>query len=327
MRYIISSSFASMLAISFATASMADVPTVVTDMPAVTAIVAQVMGDMGAPTGLLDKGASPHSFQLRPSQAQAINDADLIFWIGPELTPWLDRALQGGAADRAVALLHSDGTFTKDFSAEGGHEDHDHGHDHGAEATETDDHAHDHEAETGHDHDHSGTDPHAWLDPANASLWAGVIAAKLSEKDPANALTYQANAKAAQDAIAALDGEIASLLAPVKDRPFVVFHDAYGYFAGHYGLSVAGAVSLGDASAPSAARLSELQARVAEGEVVCLFPEAQHDPALLIQIADATGVKIGAPLDPEGTSYDAGPDAYAQLMRGLATSLADCLMP
>ncbi len=105
------------------------------------------------------------------------------------------------------------------------------------------------------DHAHDGTDPHAWLDPANAQVWLAAIADELSRLDADNAATYAANAKAAIARIAALDAEVAQTLAPAQGKPLIVYHDAYGYFAAHYGLSIFGSVALGDATAPGAARL------------------------------------------------------------------------
>jgi zinc transport system substrate-binding protein len=324
MRYIITSVLASQLA----TAALAEVPAVVTDIPPVHSLVAMVMGDLGQPVLLLDQGGDAHDFQLRPRQAGAIADADLVVWIGPEMSPWLDHVLESGATQGAVlGLLAAEGTFRQDYDAEGGH---DHGgHDHAAEKAH--DHGtkdvHDHTAAGGHDHeghDHAGTDPHAWLDPHNAEAWVGLIAAELGRIDPANATTYAANAAAAAAQIDALEAEVEATLAPVKDRAFVVFHEAYGYFAGHFGLTIAGAVAEGDAASPGAARLRELQA-AAEGRALCVFPEANHDPALSAQLAEATGTRLGGALDPEGAGLEPGAGLYPALLTGLAQTLADCL--
>jgi zinc transport system substrate-binding protein len=314
MRYIITLAFAT-------TPALAEVPDVVTDIPPVHALVAEVMGDLGQPVLLLERGADEHDFQLRPSQAAAVADADLVVWIGPELTPWLDSAMDTrpeGAS--ALALLSAEGTLTRAYSD--AKEEHDH-------AEEGHDHDHDHEghdhAKDDHDHGHShdGTDPHAWLDPGNGQAWLGLIAAELSRIDPANAATYEANAAAQR--IAALDAELAAILAPVKGKPVVTFHDAYGYFGDHYGLTFAGSIALGDASSPGAQRLSELRATLEAGEVLCIFPEAQHDPALVTQMAEGTGARIGGLLDPVGSTLEPGPEAYSALLKGMATTFADCL--
>ncbi|MDT8854609.1 zinc ABC transporter substrate-binding protein [Paracoccaceae bacterium Fryx2] len=331
MRYTISLTVASAL---WAGTAAAEVPRVVTDLPPVHALVSMVMGDLGQPGLLLDRGANAHSFQMRPSQAQALSEADLIVWIGPEMTPWLDRTLRGMETTAAqVHLLDARGTYLQDFRAggsAGGHDHAKHDHDHAAEASAATE-GHDHAEGEGHDHAegeahaHAGTDPHAWLDPANGALWLDTIAVALSGLDPANATVYTANAAAAQAQIAATDAEVAAILAPVKDKPFVVFHDAYGYFAGHYGLNVAGSVALGDASSPGAARLADLRAGMQAGSALCIFPEARHDPALVAQMAEGTRVRVGGTLDPEGAMLEPGPGLYPLMLRGLASTLADCL--
>ena len=333
MRYTISLAMASLAA----TTAVAEVPRVVTDIPPVHSLVAQVMGDLGAPVLLLEPGADEHSFQLRPSQAAALNDASVVFWIGPDLTPWLERALET-APDTVgrVALLGAGGSATRDYAtdeaehaegegaehAEGEAQDHDAEHDHEAEAGAAEG-THDHEEE--HDHAHGGVDPHAWLAPANATVWVGVIAAELARLDPENAATYAANAATATAVIAAADAKTRATLAPLADRPFVVFHDAYGYFVDSYGLTLAGAVAEGDAADPGAARVAALRDMVAAGGAVCLFPEAQHDPALLAQMTEGTVARIGGALDPVGSTLEPGPQMYGALLTGMAATIATCL--
>lgn len=299
MRYIISLVCASLVGLPVA---RAEVPLVVTDIPPVHSLVARVMGDLGSPVLLTDRGGSAHDFQLRPSQAAALADAGLVVWIGPEMTPWLDRLLDGMAGDGArLQLLDVAGTATRQFGTGAGHDD----------------------AEDGHDH--GGTDPHAWLDPGNAGVWLAAIAAELSRIDPDNAATYQANGVAAAAGIVRLDSTLAVQLAPVRGKPFVVFHDAVGYFADHYGLTVAGSVALGDAAMPGAARLKQLQSQLATGGAVCIFPETNHDPKLVTAMAEGTNARIGGALDPEGAQVEPGPDAYAAILTGLVDTLVDCL--
>jgi len=316
MRYIISLLLTS-------TAAMAEVPTVVTDIPPVHSLTAAVMGNLGAPVLLLDRGASPHDFQFRPSQMRDVQGADLVIWMGPELTPWLEKPLAARAEGAALlGLLDAPGTFLTEFgqAMEATEEAaQDHGHDHAAEAGE------DHADHSGHDdHDHSGVDPHAWLDPANGKLWLGLIANALSAQDPGNAATYAANAARAATAIDVAEAKATALLAPTKARPFVAFHDAYGYFTEHFGLSVAGTVSLGDAASPGARHLAELRETLANAPPTCVFPEAQHDPALIAQLAADTGTTLGQSLDPVGSTLEPGPDLYPALIVTLAKTIAAC---
>lgn len=105
----------------------AKIPAVVTDLPAVYSLVSQVMQGVGTPQILLDQGSDPHSFQLRPSQARAISQADLLFWIGPELTPWLQRAISGiGLKGKQLELFEAQGTILRSFEDSGEHETHEH---------------------------------------------------------------------------------------------------------------------------------------------------------------------------------------------------------
>jgi zinc transport system substrate-binding protein len=305
-------------------------------------------GVLGAPVLLLDRGADAHSFQLRPSQAAALSDAGLVFWIGPEMTPWLDRTLEGvGDGAEAVALLGAGGSNTRQFGeAHDDHDGHSGDHDHAAQASAEDhdhahdDHEHDHAehdhgehqtADAGHDHDHdaeghahTGVDPHAWLAPANAKAWLGVIRDHLAEADPENAAVYEANAAAAAARLDALDADLRARLAPTADKPFVVFHDAYGYFADAYDLTLAGSIALGDAADPGAARVAEIRDAVQHDGAVCIFAEANHSPDLVTMLAEGTGLRTGM-LDPAGSLLDPGPALYETLLTGMANEIATCL--
>ena len=292
--------------------AFAQVPRVVTDMPATQSLVAQVMGKLGTPSILLAPGADPHSYQMRPSEARALEQSGLVIWMGPEMTPWLEHALEAGSKTRTeITLLKVDGTHTRRFAGDGDDDEEDgHGHDHGAADT---------------DADGLMLDPHAFLDPQNAALWLGAIAGALGQADPENAATYAANAKAAQADLAALDAKLTQKLAPLAGRGFVTYHDAYGYFAEHYGLDDAGWVSPGDATDPGAAHLKALRAELVQKGVVCAFPEAGHDPRPLERLTEGTKVRMGGMLDPEGLAHDRGPGLYAKTLETLADTLAECL--
>ena len=287
MRYTLSLCLTTLLV---SAPAFADTPNVVTDFGPVDSLVQQVMGDLGQTVMLLPKGGDPHDFQMKPSQAQALSDADLIFWNGPELMPALADAIATLGSDaKSVPLLQTGGGKTRLFDGD------------------------------------EGTDPHAWLDPTNASAWLATIASELGTKDPANAATYTANATAAQSALAALDAEIIAGLAPIKAKPFVVFHDALGYFADHYGLTIAGAIELGDASEPGAAQLTSIKTILSETRAVCVFPELGRDPKFIATVTEGSTARIGQAQDVEAMMLDPGPSQYATLLRNLATTLTDCL--
>lgn len=155
-------------------------------------------------------------------------------------------------------------------------------------------------------------------------MWLTAIAAALSRQDPQNAAAYQANAEAAAARIAALDSTLGQRLAPYADRRFVVFHDAYGYFTDHFGLQPAVPVSLGDASTPSAARISQVRSEITESGAVCAFPEYAHDPVLIETVIEGSDVRLGEELSPEGGSLAHGGGQYDRLLTSIAETLIGC---
>ncbi|MCT8158897.1 zinc ABC transporter substrate-binding protein [Pseudoruegeria sp. SHC-113] len=345
------------LAAASAQPAFADVPHVVTDIAPVHSLVAQVMGTLGTPDLLIDGAMDPHSFQMKPSQARSLSEADLFVWVGPELTPSLERAIEGtGVKGEALALLgHVHGEAHGEAHGEDHHEDHgdekhgdhahdDHAHDdHGDE--KHDDHAHNDEKhddhaegehkEAGHDdhgdehgddhhgHDHGGVDPHAWLDPMVAREWLGEIALHLGEADPENAATYAANALAAQSRIDTLIANVEGTLADGGLGPVLVFHDAYDHFADRFGVEILGALKAGDHAAPSAAQIKELRDEVAAQPVACVFREPQQDDRLIRAVVEDTDVGYGL-LDPTGATLTPGADLYDALILGMAKSFATC---
>ncbi|WP_371411660.1 zinc ABC transporter substrate-binding protein [Paracoccus sp. SY] len=282
---------------------LAEPPQVVVDTPVTASLVQQVMGDLGQVQVLLPKGASAHHHQMRPSDARGLQDAGLLVWTGPELTPWLDRAASLVGGDVAqLRLLDVPGTHLRGY---------DDGHDH--------DHDHD------HDHAHGGVDPHAWLDPDNAQAWVAAIADTLEKADPDNATAYRQNAAAAAEEIRRLDQDLRAQLQPHAGATFVVFHDAYGYFTEHFGLEPAIAVSLGDASTPSAARLKEIRARITDGHAICAFPEYGSEPKLVQAVTEGSSIRAGSELMPEGGDLEPGPQLYGQILAQMAGTISDCL--
>lgn len=306
-------------AILLAGPALAEVPRVVTDIAPVHALAAGVMGELGTPDLLIEPGQSPHGHVLRPSEARALDQADVVFWVGPELTPQLGEtvaALTEGA--RSLALIDAEGVTRLPFregpvfAAEGAAHSGGHGHDTAEE----------HHAEEHGQHNHDGIDPHAWLDPRNAKAWVGRMAETLSEADPEHAATYRQNAEATVGRIETLTEEVAARLEGVSPGSFVVFHDAYQYFETGFDLSSAGAISLADASDPSPARLAELREAMAGAGVRCVLTEPQFNAGLAQSVL---GNEIDtAVVDPIGTGLEPGAALYEDLLRRIAGTLADC---
>ncbi len=342
-------------AVFCANAALAEGPRVAVDIAPVHSLVAQVMDGVGAPDLIVRPGASPHNYAMRPSEAAALSDADMVIWMGDGLTPWLTGSIEKLAGDAIhLELLETDGTHLLEFREEiafehDDHEEHDKHDDHGDHEDHTDhkdhdghgdhdDHADhddhkehdahaaddDHDDHGGHDgHEHHGDhDPHAWLSPKNAQHWLTLIANELSAVDPDNADTYRNNAAQAVAELEQLLQSVEAVLDPVRGVPFMVFHDAYYYFEEAFDIHATAAVSIGDASRPGPARIAALRDLARDRQIGCVLTEPQFDPKLATSIMGDV-FKTGE-LDPMGTSTAPGPALYADMMRALAAGFAQC---
>ena len=378
MRIVKSLFFASTFLASTLTAAKADV-NVVTSLKPIHSLVSAVMEGVGEPTLIVEGAGSPHAYALKPSQAQSLESADVVFWVGDELEAFLEKPLQTIAANaKSVALIDAHdliklkfrdgGAFDDHGHEEKGHDDHghekkakadhddhghddhghekkakadhdDHGHDdHGHEKKAKaghddhghDDHGHEKKAKAGHDdhghddHGHEGFDPHIWLDPINAKALVHEIEEVLSEKDPTHAAQYEANAKALESKLDRLVADVSTELKPLHDKGFIVFHDAYQYFEKRFDIKASGSITISPEILPGAERVSEIQGKIKQLGVTCVFAEPQFEPKLVSTVIEGTKAKSGV-IDPLGAALEKGPDQYFQLIRNMATSIKKCL--
>jgi zinc transport system substrate-binding protein len=308
---------------------------VATDITPVHSLVAKVMAGVGKPDLVIRPGASPHGYSMRPSEAEALQRADVVFWVSHELTPWLESPLENlaGSANK-VELLEVAGVTLHEFREGATFEAHEH-HDDEHDQHGHDDHAHneehDHdeevhnEAHKEHDEHHHGEhDPHAWLDPENAKIWLKAIAAELSTIDSANATTYQLNANAAINELDTLIASIRTQTKDLHDIKFIVFHDAYQYFERRFDVQATGAISIGDASDPSPARVKEIRDTVSKLGVLCVFTEPQYNPQMVRSVFEDTQVRTIGVMDPLGADIKPGKGLYSKLLKALVSSLNQC---
>lgn len=305
----------------------AEAPKVVVSIKPIHSLVASVMHGVGEPVLLVRGGASPHSYTMKPSDAKALSAADLVVWVGPEMEGFLEKPLKANAPKATRLTLMEQKGMTLLQTREGGAwEAHDHGHEaHGHDGHGHKDHDHKDHAHSGQDDDdHDELNTHIWLDPANARAIVTATADALATRDPANAEAYRTNADRTLQAIDALDTELKATLAPLKDKPFVVFHDAYQYFEARYDLSAVGSITVSPDRRPSAKRLSAIRAKIAGLNAACVFAEPQFEPTLVRTVVEGTKARTGV-LDPEGADLPEGEALYPALLRNLAASLRGCL--
>lgn len=282
---------------------------VVASIKPIHSLVAAVMGDTGKPDLLVKGAGSPHTYSLRPSEARMLEGAKVVFWVGDELETFLTKPLESLAANATVVTLSETQGLTLLDVREGGSFEH---------------HDHDHDAHEDHDHDHGSKDMHLWLDPENARVIVKEVAKTLSEADPTNASTYEQNAEAVDQRLATLIEETNARLASVKEKRFIVFHDAYHYFEDRFELQPAGSISVNPEAPPSAQRVKEIQEKIASANAACVFAEPQFEPRIVTVVTEGTNTKAGQ-LDPLGANLEDGPDLYFNLIESLATSFVDCM--
>ena len=311
---------------------------VVASIKPVHSLASAVMEGLGKPHLLMRGSSSPHTYSLRPSDADRLGKADVVFLVDESLESTIAGSLATIAGNaRLVELSGSHGLVIKPFR-EGGlfemdphpgdeHDDEHEAHEDEEHANETPEEDHDeehHEHGHEHEHEHGGFDPHIWLDPENARAMAHMIADTLSEADPSNADRYTANARALGGRLGELTSQAAADVEPVRGRPFIVFHDGYRYFQDRFGLTAVGSAVVSPERPPGVKRLRELRDRIREAGVVCVFDEPQFDNGIVNVIVEGTGARTGT-LDPLGVAIEEGPELYFKLIRDMATSFRDCL--
>lgn len=268
-------------------------------------ICAAVMQSVGKPQLLLTKNASPHDYQLKPSDAKLIDNADLIIWGGPELEGYLEKSISS-LANKELNLAAIPGLTLLPIRASTNwqHEEHDHN-----------DHS--------HDHKHLVNDPHFWLDPDNAIIIATAIAQRLGEIDPTHAKIYASNARSFAKKINQEKKVWQQELAPYKQDPYIVSHDAYQYFDKFFGLDGVGSITLHPEIPPSIQRVQQIQSLLEAKQVRCIFSEPQFNYKIINTLIAGTQVHKGQ-LDPLGQDGDLGPNGYIVLMDNLVNNFVSC---
>lgn len=324
--------FVAVSVLTVTAANAATSPKVVASIKPIHSLVAGVMEGIGTPTLLIRDGASPHTVALRPSDARALRQADLIFWVGDDMETFMHKALDArGSGKGSVELATVKGIRLLKVRASGAWESHDHEDEHHHDSHGKQDKHAGHTNKDQHDHgekdhdDHAGEhNLHLWLDPVNAKAMVRAIAAALVKADAANAARYRSNAESVLARLDALDAELRSGLAPVRKKPFVVFHDAYQYLERRYDLNAVGSVTLSPEVRPGAKRLHEIRSKLLRSKAACIFSEPQFESKLVATVVRGTETRTGV-LDPIGADLPQGPLAYENMMRNLAGSMIACL--
>lgn len=286
--------------------------TVLTTIKPLGFIAAAITDGVSEPQVLLPTGASPHDFSLRPSDMRSIKEANLVVWVGPELEGFMAKPLANHPHVLTLTQVADMPLFN--YGTKESPDDHDHEH----EAHEHGDHDEGHEG-----HHHEGVDPHLWLGPTQAKVIAKAIATELGKLDPANQARYAANLATFDAKVDARDKVIAEQMKAVNQKGYFVFHEAYGYWERHYGMSSRGHFTVSPERRPGARTLVEIRKALEDKQASCIYAEPQFSPAVIESVARNTGAKVLL-LDEVGETVALGPDAYPRFMQQLADAFGQC---
>ncbi|MEL6966309.1 MAG: zinc ABC transporter substrate-binding protein [Pseudomonadota bacterium] len=279
-------------------------PKVVASIKPVHSIVATVMEGVATPELIISGSGSPHTYTLRPSQARALSQADLVVWVGPQLETFLKKPVET-LVSKALVLSDAKAINRLPFREI-------------ETAGDGDDHDHDH-------HDHEGAfDPHIWLSIDNGIAIAETVAAELAKLDPTHADTYTANAQKFSNRMKIAKIRLKASLVASKPENYVVFHNAYGYFENDHKMRPAGVITVNPEIAPGAKRIAELRKLLREKSVACVFSEPQYNAAIASALVSGTDIKVRV-LDPLGATLQDGPTLYPALVSAVAQSFKDCV--
>ncbi len=250
-------------------------------------IVASIMQGVGSPALIVTHSQSPHHASLKPSQANIIAKADLIFWIGPELETFLQKPIHSTTGQAETFQLSKVAGIQISLLFQG------------------------------------QPDPHVWLSIENANAIARFATDKLIEADPPSAKIFRKNLARFQLDMGILQFDLETILESRKNHHFLVYHDALGYLEHKFQFHTR-TINTGNEEITAGARQIVAIGKLMQSRnFQCLLVEPNINVSAIISLAKDNKIPV-AVLDLMGSELLAGPDLYGQLMRDLATTIADC---
>lgn len=245
------------------------------------------------PQLLIDNAASPHSFQLKPSQVRRVSEADVILWAGEGVERFLPPLIKKLAPTAlSIELAELPDVITHHSRSD--------------------------------EHDHKDIDYHLWLEPRNALVLVEHLALQFALIDPDHADHYRANADKFKQELSVLTLEIENILGDVKGKQYLVYHDSLQYFEKAFGLGEAMVVTAQPQLQAGAKRLKALRDEVALVRPGCIFSEPQFRAPALKTLASDLKLQTGT-IDPLASNFPSDAVLYFNWMKQTAVSFADCL--
>ena len=259
-------------------------------------IVQEIGGERVSVTTLVGANADAHVFQPAPQDAKRVAEAKLVVTNGLGFEGWIDRLIKASGRKPMVVVA------SKGISA----------------------------IKSKDDHGHDGLDPHAWQDVGNAKRYATTIAAALAKIDPEGSNDYAQREAAYQSKLDALDAEIKASIAaiPVERRKLITSHDAFGYFAKAYGMTMIAPQGVSTETEASAKDVAKIIRQIKAEKIPAMFLENVTDPRLIEQISRETDIKIGGKLYSDALSAPDGlAGSYIAMMENNIREMKKALLP
>lgn len=294
--------------------AIAERPAVVASIKPVELLIRAVADNQVTVSTLVPDGASPHTYQMRPSERQRLDEAQRVFWIGPDMETFLIRLLGSPELVGRAVMLDPDGDDAETNTDE--HHTHNHGHSHDHKQSSA--HAHD------SDHDHGGEDPHLWIDPALGLAMARQIAQELSTLDGVDGARIQQGLSAFEQNLATTETAIREKLAPARDVDLFTYHDAFSRFAGHFDLKQAGVISPSPERNPGARHLNEVRGQLRAAANPCLMTEPQFNRQWWQTVTEGMSIPLST-WDPLASDIPANGEGYLTFLHSMADSVLGCL--
>jgi zinc transport system substrate-binding protein len=277
------------------TALTAAPPVMVVTLKPLHSLVSGLVAGISQPALLLQGTQSPHDYQLKPSERRVLDSADVIIYASDSVESFIPSLRRSLGQKKVIELARIPGLNALPARAS---------HEHSA-----------HEADL---------DGHIWLSTANARVMVEYLGSWLIQHDAANKAAYLANRDRLLKKIDALELHLKQQLEPVRNRPFLQFHDALQYFETEFGLEQGLYATTGAEHSPGARHVQSLQQQVRSKDIQCFFYEPPQAPKILLTL-DVSGQARKYPLDIHGSQLQPGEQLYFDLLEQIGNQMQHCL--
>jgi manganese/iron transport system substrate-binding protein len=255
---------------------------VVTSFTIIADMAREVAGTAAEVESITKPGAEIHGYEPTPKDIVKAQQADLVLWNGLNLEVWFEKFFQNVKDVPGVVLsegIEPMGIASGPYTGK--------------------------------------PNPHAWMSPANATIYVENIRKALVKMDPVNEPVYTANAAAYSAKIKALDEPVRQKLAaiPEAQRWLVTSEGAFSYLCQNYALKPLYLWPINADAQGTPQQVKAVIDSVREHKVPVVFSESTISPEPIKQVAKETGARYGGVLYVDSLTDSTGPaPTYLKLL-------------